>query len=156
MPGIPLSRTTRFRPLPRTWTLPPRDISTQRTRAWSPRARRPARALRFCGSGGPARPSPAAGPSRRPEQPVSQPPPQPRPLGPPPVARQALAAAGDRPKPPAHVTIIAVLSAAAAVMFLVFLAQTAAIGINPHGPGNLNQILVQPRAKAAGPPGRPS
>jgi hypothetical protein len=106
-------------------------------------------AHRFCWNCGTARHSPAAEPSRPPEQPVSQPPSQPRPLGPPPVAHQALAAAGERPKPPDHVTIIAVLSAAAAVMFLVFLAQTAAIVINPHGRDSLNQILLQAGVKPA-------
>jgi hypothetical protein len=53
------------------------------------------------------------------------------------------AAAGERPKPPDHVTLIAILSAATAVMFLVVLAQTAAIIANPHGRDTLNQILVQ-------------
>jgi hypothetical protein len=41
------------------------------------------------------------------------------------------------------VTIIAVLSAATAVMFLVLLVQFAALVINPHGRDSLNQILVQ-------------
>jgi len=59
------------------------------------------------------------------------------------MARQALAATGERPKPPDHVTIIAVLSAATAVMFLVLLVQFAALVINPHGRDSLNQILVQ-------------
>ena len=70
-------------------------------------------------------------------------------MGPPPVARQAVAAAGERPKPPGHVAIIAVLSAAAAVMFLVVLAQTAALIINPLGRESVNQILVQAGATAA-------
>ncbi len=65
------------------------------------------------------------------------------------VARQAVAAAGERPKPPGHVTIIAVLSAAAAVMFLVVLAQTAALIVNPHGRDSLNQILLQSGVTAA-------
>ncbi|HEY8759961.1 MAG TPA: hypothetical protein VIP52_03520 [Candidatus Dormibacteraeota bacterium] len=59
------------------------------------------------------------------------------------MARQALAATGERPKPPDHVTVIAVLSAATAVMFLVLLVQFAALVINPHGRDSLNQILVQ-------------
>jgi hypothetical protein len=39
--------------------------------------------------------------------------------------------------------MIAVLSAAAAVMFLVLLAQTAAVIANPHGRDSLTQILAQ-------------
>jgi hypothetical protein len=70
-------------------------------------------------------------------------------MGPPPIGRQAVAAAGERPKPPDHVTIIAVLSAAAAIMFLVVLAQTAAVIINPHGRDSLNQILLQAGVKPA-------
>jgi len=106
-------------------------------------------AHRYCWNCGTVRHTPAAEPSRPPEQPVSQAPPQPRPLGSPPVARQAVAVAGERPKPPDHITVIAVLSAAAAVMFLVFLAQTAAVIINPHGRESLNQILLQAGVKPA-------
>jgi hypothetical protein len=51
------------------------------------------------------------------------------------------------------VTFIAVLSAATAVMFLVVLAQTAAIIANPHGRDTLNQILVQAGVTAAQRPG---
>jgi hypothetical protein len=58
-------------------------------------------------------------------------------------------AAGERPKPPDHVTVIAVLSAAAAVMFLVLLAQTAAEIANPHGRDSINQILIQSGVTAA-------
>ena len=46
-------------------------------------------------------------------------------------------------------TVIAVLSAAAAVMFLVVLAQTAALIANPHGRDSLNQVLVQAGVSAA-------
>jgi hypothetical protein len=70
-------------------------------------------------------------------------------VGPPPVARQAAVAAGERPRPPDHVAIIAVLSAAAAVLFLVLLAQTAALIINPNGRASINQILVQAGASPA-------
>jgi hypothetical protein len=45
--------------------------------------------------------------------------------------------------------MIAVLSAAAAVMFLVLLAQTAAVIANPHGRDSLNQILAQAGVSAA-------
>jgi amino acid transporter len=58
-------------------------------------------------------------------------------------------AAGERPKPPDHVTVIAVLSAAAAVMFLVLFAQTAAEIANPHGRDSINQILMQSGVTAA-------
>jgi hypothetical protein len=57
--------------------------------------------------------------------------------------------AGERPKPPSHVAVIAVLSAAAAVMFLVLLSQTAAVLINPHGRDSINQILAQSGVAAA-------
>jgi hypothetical protein len=106
-------------------------------------------AHRYCWNCGTARYTQAAGPPGPGEQRPSQQPPQPRPVGPPPITRQALAAAGERPKPPGHVTIIAVLSAAAAVMFLVVLVQFAALIINPHGRDSLNQILVQAGVTAA-------
>lgn len=64
-------------------------------------------------------------------------------------SRPAATAAGERPKVPDHVLMIAVLSAATAVMFLVLLAQTAAIIANPHGREELNQILVQAGVPAA-------
>jgi len=51
------------------------------------------------------------------------------------------------------VTVIAVLSAAAAVMFLVLLVQFAALLINPHGRDSINQILVQAGVPAAELPG---
>jgi hypothetical protein len=47
------------------------------------------------------------------------------------------------------VAIIAVLSAAAAVLFLVLLAQTLALIINPNGRASINQILVQAGASPA-------
>jgi hypothetical protein len=47
------------------------------------------------------------------------------------------------------VTIIAVLSAAAAVLFLVLLAQTAALIINPSGRASINQVLAQAGASPA-------
>ena len=46
-------------------------------------------------------------------------------------------------------TIIAVLSAAAAVLFLVLLVQTLAIILNPHGRESLNLILIQANVTAA-------
>ena len=58
-----------------------------------------------------------------------------------------IASTGERPKPP-QVTIIAVLSAAAAVLFLVLLVQTLAIVLNPHGRESLNLILVQANVTA--------
>jgi hypothetical protein len=54
---------------------------------------------------------------------------------------------------PDHVVMIAVLSAATAVLFLVLLAQTAAVIINPHGRDSLNQILAQAGVAAAQRPG---
>lgn len=51
--------------------------------------------------------------------------------------------AGERPRLPEHVTLIAVVSAAAAVMFLVLLAQAAALVLNPSGRDTLDQLLVQ-------------
>ena len=83
------------------------------------------------------------------EQTPTQPATQPRPASPPPLGRQALAVAGERPKPPGHVTVIAVLSAAAAVMFLVLLVQFAAVLLNPHGRESLDQVLVQAGVSAA-------
>ena len=59
-----------------------------------------------------------------------------------------IAATGERPKRPDQVTIIAVLSAAAAVLFLVLLVQTLAIIVNPHGRDSLNLILVQANVTA--------
>jgi hypothetical protein len=64
-----------------------------------------------------------------------------------------LAAAGERPKAPGQVTIIAVLSAAASVMFLVVLVQFAALILNPHGRDSVNQILIQSGVNAAARPG---
>ena len=49
--------------------------------------------------------------------------------------------------------MIAVLSAATAVMFLVLLAQTAAVIVNPHGRSDLNQILAQAGVAAGQRPG---
>lgn len=110
-------------------------------------------AHRYCWNCGAARNIHPAGPPAVPEKPASQPPPQAQPVGPPPVARQALAAAGERPKPPDHVTVIAVLSAAAAVMFLVLLVQFAALLINPHGRDSIAVVLVQAGVSAAELPG---
>jgi hypothetical protein len=45
--------------------------------------------------------------------------------------------------------VIAFLSAAAAVLFLVLLAQTAAMVINPNGRASINQVLVQAGASPA-------
>ncbi|MDQ6918725.1 MAG: hypothetical protein M3Z98_05125 [Candidatus Dormibacteraeota bacterium] len=45
--------------------------------------------------------------------------------------------------------VIAVLSAAAAVLFLVVLAQTAALILNPLGRESINQVLVQAGATPA-------
>ena len=70
-----------------------------------------------------------------------------------PGSRPAAAAAGERPKAPDHVLMIAVLSAATAVMFLVLLAQTAAVIANPHGRDSLNQILAQAGVATAQRPG---
>jgi hypothetical protein len=47
------------------------------------------------------------------------------------------------------VAVIAVLSAAAAVLFLVLLVQTLAIILNPHGRDSLDLILVQANVTAA-------
>ena len=46
-------------------------------------------------------------------------------------------------------TVIAVLSAAAAVMFLVLLVQFAALLLNPHGRDSVSQVLVQAGVTAA-------
>ena len=58
-------------------------------------------------------------------------------------ARRQLEAAGERPRLPDHVSLIAIVSAAAAVLFLVLLAQTLAMVLNPNGREVLNQLLVQ-------------
>jgi hypothetical protein len=47
------------------------------------------------------------------------------------------------------VTVIAVISAAAAVMFLVLLAQTTALVLNPDGRATLDQVLVQAGVSAS-------
>jgi hypothetical protein len=70
-----------------------------------------------------------------------------------PGSRPAVAAAGERPKVPDHVLMIAVLSAATAVMFLVLLTQTAAVIANPHGRDSLNLILAQAGVPPAQRPG---
>jgi hypothetical protein len=66
---------------------------------------------------------------------------------------RAAEAAGEKPRLPDHVTIIAIVSAAAAVMFLVLLAQTAALVLNPNGRDTLDQLLVQAGVSAADRPG---
>jgi hypothetical protein len=74
-------------------------------------------AHRFCWNCGTARPQSAAG--KRPEPEASP------------------------PRQPDYVTMIAIVSAASAVMFLVLLAQTAALVLNPTGRDTLTQVLVQ-------------
>ena len=79
--------------------------------------------------------------------------PTPQPVTPLPRSRPAAAAVGEKRKVPDHVVMIAVLSAATAVMFLVLLAQTAAVIFNPHGRDDLNQILAQAGVAAGQRPG---
>jgi hypothetical protein len=59
------------------------------------------------------------------------------------------AAEGERPRLPDHVTMIAVASAATAVVFLVLLTQTAALLLNPHGRDTLDQVFAQAGIAAA-------
>jgi hypothetical protein len=70
-----------------------------------------------------------------------------------PRTQPAAALSREKPKVPDHVVMIAVLSAATAVLFLVLLAQTAAVIVNPHGRDDLNQILAQAGVAAAQRPG---
>ena len=93
-------------------------------------------AHRYCSNCGTARQTTAGSDQPELQRPPVRPSPDP--------ARPPLATvAGERPKLPAHVNLIAVASAAAAVMFLVLLAQTAALIANPHGRDTLDQVLAQ-------------
>ena len=74
-------------------------------------------AHRYCWSCGAPRPAAAPG---RPERPPA-----------------------ERPQLPDHVGVIAIVSAAAAVMFLVLLAQAAAVVLNPNGRDAISQAIVQ-------------
>lgn len=64
-----------------------------------------------------------------------------------------MAAAVESGKLPGHVGVIAMLSAATAVLFLVILAQTAAMILNPNGRAGLDQIVAQAGVSTAQRPG---
>jgi hypothetical protein len=102
-------------------------------------------AHRYCSNCGTARQQPAGSDSER----------QPRPTGGSSAedGRVAVAASGPRPKLPDHVNLVAILSAVAAVIFLVLLAQTAALIANPNGRDSLDQILAQAGVASADRPG---
>lgn len=90
----------------------------------------------FCPHCGTARPAPPQRQDPRPEE-----------------ARSSAPASGARKKVPDQVTVIAVLSAATAVSFLVLLAQTAALITNAHGRESLNLSLAQAGVVASQRPG---
>ena len=69
------------------------------------------------------------------------------------AARPAAATPATKGKLPDHVGVIAMRSAATAVLFLVILAQTAAMILNPHGRAGLDQIVSQAGVSAAQRPG---
>ena len=75
------------------------------------------------------------------------------PVAPQAAGRPGLDAVGGTAKLPDHVGIIAMLSAATAVLFLVILAQTAAMILNPHGREGLDQIVAKAGIGSAQRPG---